>query len=169
MAFTHLNHVTDKAVREYCAARKSVRNLASIDFGDAITLDKLGSAGQHLRLATDHLETCLDATYRGICATALLRKKGFGTNAARPARGAVKRLEKIRDATQHTINRLLDENLKPGWTPFPFGPEDPYGIRLRERELTIGAEQPLTYVELVDLMESCYRTAQAIGGRTVLP
>jgi hypothetical protein len=165
MAYTHLNHVTDKAVREYIAAQEVVRKFESIKFGDTIAMDKIGVLGQQRRLVTDHLETCLDATHRGVCAADLLRKSGFGKDAPRPDRGAVKRLKKIRDTSQHTINRLLDEKLKPEW--LPFGPEDPYGIRLLEHELKIGADEPLTYVELVGVMENCYRTAQAIGGRTV--
>jgi hypothetical protein len=166
--FTLLNHVTDKAVREYSAARDSVRELASIEIFDAITLEIVGNAGQQLRLATDHLETCLDATHRGMCAVALFRERGFGASAPRADQGAVDRLKYIRDTVQHAPDRLLEdpEQLRRG--RLPIGPEDPYGIRLREYELTIGTDQPLTYVELVSLMENCYRTAQVIGGRTVL-
>jgi hypothetical protein len=152
--YTLLNHVTDKAVREYSAALESVRTFDSIELGDAITLDKVSSMGQQLRLAADHLQTCLDATHRGMCAVALFRKRGFGTSASRPDQGSVKRLKNIRDTVQHAPDRLLEEPEQLRRGRLPFGPEDPYGIRLREHELTIGAEEPLTYLELMGLMET---------------
>lgn len=164
MAYTHLRHVTDKAVREYLAAEESVRNFDSIGWSEWETL---GHKGQHLRLATDHLETCLDATHRGISTALLLRKHGFGKGGPLPDQDAFGRLKRIRNTVQHTPDRLLEPpdlaEMQRG--RLPFGSDDPYGIRLLQHELTIGSDKPLTYGELVGLMENCYLTAQDINDR----
>lgn len=160
--------MTDKAVREYIAARDVVRNFQSIKFGDTITPKMVGILGQQRRVVADHLETCLDATHRGVCAVRLLRKRDFGNGARHPNQDAVNRLKTIRDPMQHTIDRLLEPDQDVNPARLPFGPEDPYGIRLLQHELKIGADEPLTYVELMGLMENCHRTALTIGGRTVL-
>lgn len=168
MAYNYLTRITDKAVREYNAAQNAVRESEAVVLGDPpIPFEKVASKGHLLRLATDHLETCLDATHRAICAVQLLRSKGIGADITSPDPDVVARLEHIRHAMQHALDRLIGENLRPGRRA--FGPKDPYGLSPREHELMIGAEQPLTYVELVGLMEHCYRAAEVIGGRAGSP
>ena len=161
--YVHLVRVTDKAIREYNCARDAVQKAEAITFSsDPVPPTEVANKAHYVMLGADHLETCLDATHRAVAAVALLRAKGIGATANRPARGAVKRLKAIRDAMQHTLDRLIAENLRQDRQA--FGPDDPYGISPSEHDVTIGAERPLTYVELVALMENCYRAAQVIGG-----
>jgi hypothetical protein len=163
--YVHLVRVIDKAIREYTAARDAALKAAAITFDreSVVPPNALANKGHYVMLVTDHLETCLDATHRAVAALALLRTKGIGTSAKPLDSDAVERLKDIRDAMQHTPDRLIAEGLRRDRRP--FGPEDPYGIQPAEHHVTIGAERPLTYVELVNLMEKCYRASEIIGGR----
>lgn len=166
--YVHLVRVTDKAIREYNAARDATRKAKSITFSSGpVPPAEVADKGHYVMLGADHLESCLDTTHRAVEAVALLRKKGIGASVKMPAPDAVKRLKGIRHAMQHALDRLIAEDLRKGRQA--FGPGDPYGISPSEHQVTIGAEQPLTYVELVDLMESCYRAAEVIGGRRPPP
>jgi hypothetical protein len=121
--------------------------------GPIVTRGELANKSHYVMLYTDHLESCVDAAYRAVSAVKLLRGKGIGTSATIPDRDVAGRLERIRHAMQHTVNRLIGEDLRPG--QIAFGSNDPYGISPRKHELTIGAEPSVTYAELVTLMESC--------------
>ena len=158
--YVHMVRLTEKAIREYNAARNAYAEADSIDEseeGDSVWVRKAHLAG----CGTDHLDTCVDATHRAITAAKRLFGKGIGSAADLPDQDASNRLNAIRDAMQHADDRLMADNLRAG--RLPFGPGDPFGINPREDELTIGAEKPVRYVELVGLMESCYRFAD-VGG-----
>lgn len=163
MAYNHLTRLADKAIREYQSARNAVQAFDSITLSESVPFEVVGEKGYQLRLVTDHLENCLDATHRSVCAAKLFRDKGIGPNAPVPDKRAADRLTGMRHALQHSLERLIGENLRADRRP--FGPKDPYGLCPLEHELTIGAEPPLSYAELVGLMESCYRAAEVIGGR----
>jgi hypothetical protein len=166
--YVHLTRVTDKAVREYNAARDVIRESESIVFsGPVVGPGEVANKSHYVMLYTDHLESCVDATHRAVSAGKLLRDKGIGMSASIPDRHAAGRLARIRNAMQHTVNRLIGEDLRPG--QHAFGPDDPYGINPLKHGLTIGAEPSLTYLELVGLMETCYRAAEVIGGRVGSP
>jgi hypothetical protein len=164
----HLVRVTDKAAREYNVARSLILAWGAPLPSDVemIPWDETGAfltKAHSLAVSTDHLESCIEATHRATNAVAMFRKKGIGTKTVVLDAGAVRRLKEIRDAMQHMIHRLFEIDLQKGRRA--FGSQDPYGISPREYELTIGAEDPLTYVDLVSLIEGCYRSAEGIGGR----
>lgn len=157
--YVHAFRMCDKAIREYQAARQA--------FGEAETItissddSSVARKGQLVMEATDHLDTCVDATHRALAAAQILRVNGIGTDMLAPDTSAVRRLNAIRDAMQHAEERLIADNLRPG--RLAFGPDDPYGISAREHDFTIGAETPVTYEEIAALLEGCYRFAD-VGG-----
>jgi hypothetical protein len=159
--YVHLTGLVDKAIREYNAARNAAREYGlEIDSSDRRTPDMV----PHYLVACDHLETCIDATHRAVEAAKALRDAGVGEEAPQPNPASVKRIEEIRHAVQHTHHRLIDtDSLRPNRRP--FGPEDPYGISAEKDYLVIGAEAPLTYVELVELVQACYLASEVIGDR----
>lgn len=157
--YVHLTGLADKAIREYDAARECSQALKRRQ-GERGTPDMV----PYLLFCSDHLETCVDATHRAVEAAKALRDAGVGRQAAEPKSASVQRIREIRHAVQHTSHRLIDTD-KLHASRRPFGPQDAYGISARRDDLVIGAEDPLTYVELIDLIENCYRAAELIGER----
>jgi hypothetical protein len=158
--YVHLTGLVDKAIREFNAARDAGREYGSQKTEGGGSLDMV----PYLLRASDHLETCVDATHRALETSDALRDAGVGTQAPKPNVDSVRRLEEIRHAVQHTTHRLIDTDSLHRKRR-PFGPQDPYGIAPKKDHLVIGAEQPLTYVELIDLIEKCYWAGELIGDR----
>lgn len=168
--YVHLTRLADKAIREYNAARESVGAFDPLDDDKTFSDEEVAGMTPYLLLANDHLETCVDATHSAVKSARALWKALRGGRVPKLNTSAAKRLERLRNASQHTHNRLIDpQNLPPGSDDRrPFGPQDPYGISAKKDHLVIGAEDPLTYRELIGLIENCYRTAELIGDRVAL-
>uniref|UniRef100_A0AB39U2S1 Uncharacterized protein n=1 Tax=Mycolicibacterium phage JSForest2 TaxID=3240807 RepID=A0AB39U2S1_9CAUD len=164
--YVHLTRLVDKAIREYNAAREAGQKFGQ-PTAESYTLEEAATMTPYLLRACDHLESCVDATHGAAEAAKSLRDAGVGTQAPSPDTESVRRLTEIRHAVQHTNQRLIDtDSLWPGRRP--FGPDDPYGISPRKDHLVIGAEDPLTYAALVELIETLYRTSELIGDRATL-
>lgn len=155
--YVHLVRMLDKAISEYDGAGKAWARAEALTEQDWIRKFNDLLAGAH------HIENCVDATHRAVTAATLLRNKCFGVSFSAPNSGAILRLNNIRDAMQHTPERLLDKDLRPGRLPFRIDQGDPYAISPRKHELAIGQEAPLTYTELVALIEWCDLAARAVG------
>ncbi|MEH3141775.1 MAG: hypothetical protein PGN37_16670 [Mycobacterium kyogaense] len=157
--YVHLTRLVDKAIREYNAAREAGR-LFGVQKIEGGSLDMV----PYLLRACDHLENCVDATHRAVEALQALRAAGVGTRSPEPNAESVRRIQEIRHAVQHTSHRLIDTDSL-NKKRRPFGPQDPYGIAPQKDHLAIGAEDPLAYVDLVELIETCYKAAELIGDR----
>lgn len=167
--YIHLTRLVDKAIREYSAAREASRRHGEQIAEDwsTYTLEEHAGRPPYLLWASDHLESCVDATHRAVEAAKELRAAGVGTQAPQPNPESARRVSEIRHAAQHADKRLINPSgLRSDRRA--FGPEDPYGISPGKHQLVIGAEEPLSYAELVALIENCYRTAELIGDRVAL-
>lgn len=150
--FVLLARLTDKALREYDAARAELL--------DHVPLDGDLRIGPYLR-AVDHMENCVGAAWRAALSAKALRERGIGRAAPRLTEGQHKRLTFFRNAFEHADERL------PGTTKnrkIPqFAALDPYSIRLANTSMVIGSEV-LNYKELVSAISKCHRTVEVIRG-----
>lgn len=164
-AYIHMTRVADKAIREYNEAREGFE---AVDFssiaepGDPARISEITTVFNRAFRASDHLESCVESTHRAVVMLDLLRGRGFGWHAQYPKSDTARRLKDIRDAMQHSGDRLIGD-LLPGRRAFDLENLDPYCLSPRGDHVLIGSERPLKYVELIDLMATCYHAAKAIG------
>lgn|SRR5215211_3730506 len=148
--FMNFSRLTDKALREYDAARAEL--LLYVSPHDELRL------GPYLR-AIDHMENCVSATHRAVLNARALRANTIGRAAPRLTQLQEQRLKYLRDAIEHSDEKLLGKQ-KFKNSP-PFDKVDPYSLRLANTSMVIG-KHVLTYKELVSAMTKCHRTIETI-------
>jgi hypothetical protein len=150
--FMNFSRLTDKALREYDAARAEL--LLYVSPHDGLRL------GPYLR-AIDHMENCVSATHRAVLNARALRANKIGRAAPRLTQLQEQRLAHLRNAVEHSDEKLLGKQ-KFKDSP-PFDKVDPYSLRLANTSMVIG-KHALTYKELVSAMTKCHRTIETIRG-----
>jgi len=148
--FMNFSRLTDKALREYDAARTELLLYVSPH-------DELRPS-PYLR-AIDHMENCVSATHRAVLNARALRANKIGRAAPRLTQLQEQRLKDLRDAIEHSDEKLLGKQ-KVKKSP-PFDKMDPYSLRLANTSMVIG-KHVLTYKELVSAMTKCHRTIETI-------
>jgi hypothetical protein len=152
--FMNFARLTDKALREYDAARFEL--LRYVSPGD-------GLRTSHYLRAIDHMESCVSATYRAVLNARALRTNMIGRAGPRLTDLQVQRLAHVRNAVEHSDEKLLGTQ-KFKSSP-PFDKIDPYSLRLANASMVIG-KNVLTYKELVSAMTKCHKTIEVIRGVT---
>lgn len=150
--FMNFSRLTDKALREYDAARAELMLYVSPHEGLRI--------GPYLR-AIDHMENCVSATHRAVLNARALRVNKVGRGAPSLTERQEERLKYLRNAVEHSDEKLLGKQ-KFKSSP-PFDRVDPYSLRLANTSVVIG-KHVLTYRELVSAMIKCHRTIEKIRG-----
>jgi hypothetical protein len=149
--FVLFTRLTDKALREYDAARAEL--LDHVPTGGL-------RIGPYLR-AVDHMENCIGALCRATLTAKALRQRRVGLAGPRLTDRQQERLAFFRNAFEHADERLPGTTRNPNIPPFAAG--DPYSIRLANTSMVIGSHV-LTYKEVVSAMTKCYRTIELIRG-----
>jgi hypothetical protein len=152
--FMNFSRLTDKALREYDAARAEL--LAFVEPHDNGRL----RASPYLR-AIDHMENCVSATHRAVLNARALREGKIGRAAPRLTALQEQRLAHLRHAVEHSDEKLLGKQ-KFKSSP-PFDKIDPYSLRLANTCMVIG-KHVLTYKELVSAVTKCYKAVEVIRG-----
>jgi len=150
--FMNLARLTDKALREYDAARAEALLYASSQDGPLVI-------SPYLR-AIDHMENCVSATHRAVLNVQALQANKVGRSAPRLTPRQDKRLAYLRNTIEHSNKKLLGEQY--GKSP-AFDKTDPYSLRLANTSMVIG-KHVLTYKELVSIMTKCHKTIEVIRG-----
>jgi hypothetical protein len=150
--FTNFARLTDKALREYDAARAELVLYVASHGGLRTDL--------HLR-AVDHMENCVGAAHRAVLNARALWENRVGRNGPRLTELQEQRLGGVRHAVEHSDEKIRGIQKNKKWPPFAAG--EPYSLRLANRSMVIGANV-LTYKELVSAMTKMYRTIEAIRG-----
>ena len=151
--------LTDKALREYDAARTELMAYVSARDGAVLHMSP------YVR-AIDHMENCVSATHRAVLDARALQTNGVGRKGPRLTEGQERRLRGLRNTIEHTDERLIGSTARPK-SPV-FQPGQPFSLRLANRVMVIGQDM-LTYKELVSAMTKIYRTIESIRGPSVRP
>jgi hypothetical protein len=149
--FQNFSRLTDKALREYDAARFEV--IFYLEPHDSLR------TSPYLR-AIDHLENTASATHRAVLNAQALQANGVGLRGPRLTSRQLERLSFLRNAVEHADEKLLRKTY--GKSP-AFAVDEPYSLRLANTCMVIGANV-LSYAELVSAMTKCYRTIEIIRG-----
>jgi hypothetical protein len=149
--FTNFVRLTDKALREYDAARAEL--LLYIRPSERLR------TGNYLR-AVDHMENCVGATHRAVLNSRALRENKIGRGGPRLTDRQETRLRDVRHAIEHSDEKLLGKSHR---NSPPFGSGEPYTIRLANSSMVIGS-WVLTYKDLLAAMAKMYRTIELIRG-----
>jgi hypothetical protein len=150
--FMNFSRLTDKALREYDAARAELLLYVSLHEGLRTS--------PYLR-AMDHMENCVSATHRAVLNAGALRENHVGRGAPTLTQRQDQRLAYLRNAVEHSDEKLLGKQTFKR-SP-PFGRLDPYSLRLANTSMVIG-ENVLTYKELVSAMTKCHTAIEVIRG-----
>lgn len=150
--FVNFARLTDKALREYDAARAEL-------------LLMLEPHEQQLRVtpytrAIDHMENCLSALHRAVLNAKALRAQGLGRGAPQLTERQFDRLNFVRNAVEHSDEKLLRRAYRQSPA---FAEDEPFALRLANTSLTIG-RHTLTYGEIVSAMAKCHATIEKIRG-----
>lgn len=148
---TNFVRLTDKALREYDAARAEL--VLYLEPSEGLT------TGRYLR-AVDHMENCVSATHRAVLNSRALRDNKIGRSGPRLTDRQETHLSGVRNAIEHSDEKLLG---KPHGNSPPFATGEPYSIRLANTSIRIGS-WVLTYRELVSSITKMYRTVEVIRG-----
>ena len=149
--FMNFVRLTDKALREYDAARAEVISY--------IQLTSRLRKGAYLR-AIDHMENCVSATHRAALNAKALRTNRIGRSAPRLTELQEERLAHLRNAVEHSDERLLGPRSK---TIPAFHQAEPYSLRLANTSMVIG-NHVLTYRQLLTAMTKTHRAVEVIRG-----
>jgi hypothetical protein len=149
--FMNFSRLTDKALREYDAARAEVLLCVSPHDGAPRT-------NPYLR-AIDHMENCVSAAHRAVLNAQALQENKIGRSAPRLIPRQKHRLAFLRNAIEHSDEKLL--GLQKFKNSPPFDKTDPYSLRLANTSMVIGTNV-LTYRELVSIMTKCHKTIEVI-------
>lgn len=150
--FTNFSRLTDKALREYDAARAEL--LAFVSPHPGLRM------GPYLR-AIDHMENCVSAAHRAVLNARALRENKIGRGVPTLTQRQEERLKFLRNAVEHSDEKLLGKqkfNNSPA-----FDKADPYSLRLSNTSMVVG-QHVLTYKELVSAMTKCHQTIEKIRG-----
>lgn len=150
--FTNFVRLTDKALREYDAARAEL--LAFVSSYPGLR------TSPYLR-AIDHMENCVSATHRAVLHARALRENKVGRGAPVLTQRQEERLKFLRNAVEHSDEKLLGVQ-KYKSSPV-FEKSDPFSLRLSNTSMVIGSHV-LTYKELVSAMTKCHQTIEKIRG-----
>jgi hypothetical protein len=149
--FTNFVRLTDKALREYDAARTEL-------------FSYLGPSARwrtdHYLRALDHMENCVSATHRAVLNSRALRENNVGRSRPRLTDRQETRLRGVRNAIEHADEKLLG---KQRVNSPPFAAGEPYSIRLANTSMVIGG-WILTYRDLVSAMTKMHRIIEVIRG-----
>jgi hypothetical protein len=148
--FMNFSRLTDKALREYDAARAEL-------FVYLAPGEGLLRTSPYLR-AIDHMENCVSATHRAVLNARALRANRVGRGGPRLTPLQEQRLYHLRNAIEHSDEKLLGR--QHGRSP-AFDPVDPYSLRLANTCMVIG-KNVLSYRDLVSAMTKCHATIEAI-------
>jgi hypothetical protein len=148
--FMNFSRLTDKALREYDAARAEL--LLYVSPHDGLR------TSPYLR-AIDHVENCVSATHRAVLNAQALGENKIGRAAPRLTPSQEQWLAHLRNAVEHSDEKLLGKQ-KFKSSP-PFDKIDPYSLRLANTCMVIGKDV-LTYKELVSAMTKCHKTIEVI-------
>ena len=151
--FTNFARLTDKALREYDAARAELALYVAPHEGALRT-------SPYMR-AIDHMENCISATHRAVLNALALQASKVGRSGPRLTALQEQRLSHVRNAVEHSDEKILGKQKFRGSPSFAAG--EPYSLRLANRSMVIG-NNVLTYKELVSAMSKLYRTIEAIRG-----
>ena len=155
--FMNFCRLTDKALREYDAARAEL--LLFISPHDGLR------TSPYLR-AIDHMENCVGAAHRAVLNARALQANKIGRAGPRLTQLQEQRLAFLRNAVEHSDEKLL------GMQKFknspPFDKLDPYSLRLANTSMVIG-KNALPYKELVSAMTKCHKTIEVIRGVPTAP
>jgi hypothetical protein len=150
--FTNFARLTDKALREYDAARAEL--LLFLGPSEGLR------TSPYLR-AIDHMENCISAIYRAVLNAAALRENGVGRGAPRLTALQEERLRNVRNAVEHADEKLLG---KQKYKNSPaFSKYEPYSLRLANTSLVIGSHY-LNYRDLVTAMTKAHAAIERIRG-----
>ena len=154
--FVNFCRLTDKALLEYEAARA--------DFDSYVS--GAGSPLPYLR-GIDHMENCIDATYRAVRHAEALRLLKIGRGAPAPTKEQRDGLKQVRDAIQHSEDRLLKNSNGPR-RPH-INPGQAFALFPTNTRVVIG-EHALGYRQLASVITKCHRMIERIrGAPTVMP
>ena len=107
------------------------------------------------------MENCVGAAARAVLNAKALRDNKIGRSGPRPTPRQDQRLTYMRNAIEHSDEKLL------GLTKFknspPFDKAEPYSLRLANTSMVIG-QNVLTYKDLVSIMTKCHKTIEVIRG-----
>ena len=148
--FMNFSRLTDKALREYDAARAELLDYVSPHNG-------VLRITPYLR-AIDHMENCVGAAARAVLNAKALRDNKIGRSGPRLTDRQDRRLAYLRNAIEHSDEKLLGK--KHGKSPV-FDKVDPYSLRLAKTSMVIG-KNVLTYIELVSIMTKYHKTIEVI-------
>lgn len=148
--FMNFSRLTDKALREYDAARAELLLYVSPH-------DGMLRITPYLR-AIDHMENCVSAAHRAVLNAQALRANKIGRSGPRLTPRQEQRLAFLRHAIEHSDEKLLGK--QHGKSP-AFDKADPYSLRLANTSMVIG-KNVLTYKELVSIMIKCHKTIEVI-------
>lgn len=148
--FVNLCRLTDKALNEYKGARVDVVNYVSSN----------GSPAYLLR-AIEHFENCIDAIYRAVLNAEALRNNGIGRGAQRLTDNQRVSLKAMRDAIEHSDERLLQLS-RGRWRPW-FQQGQPFSLFVTNTRISIG-EHVLTYRQLAAAITKCHNLIEKIRG-----
>lgn len=105
-----------------------------------------GNNPGYLLRAIEHLENCIDATYRAVLNAKALRNKNIGRGAARLTDNQRANLKAVRDAIEHSDERLLKLSKGPLRPWFQQG--QPFSLFVTNTKISIG-EHELTHRQTV--------------------
>jgi hypothetical protein len=150
--FTNFSRLTDKALREYDAARAEL--LLYLSPGDGPLRTSF-----YLR-AIDHMENCVSATHRAVLNARALRAGKIGRGGPRVTPRQEQQLAFLRNAVEHSDEKLIGK--QHGKSP-AFDKADPFSLRLANTRMVIGVND-LSYEDLVSAMTKCHKTIEVIRG-----
>jgi hypothetical protein len=148
----NFSRLTDKALREYDAARAELLLYVTPAGGPLRT-------SPYLR-AIDHLENCVSSAHRAALHARALQASRVGRATPRLTPRQEQRLAYLRNAIEHSDEKLLGRQ---HGRSLPFDRIDPYSVRLANTCMVIGSNV-LTYKELVSAIAKCHKTIEIVRG-----
>jgi hypothetical protein len=150
--FTNFVRLTDKALREYDAARAEV----------VLYLEPTeGMRTSPYIRAVDHMENCVSATHRAVLNAIALQAQGVGKKAPRLTPRQHARLRDVRHAIEHSDERIVGPQSRRQCSPFKRG--ESFSLRLANTSMVIG-QHVLRYADLVSAMSKMHKTVEVIRG-----
>lgn len=156
--FTNLVRLTDKALREYDAARFEL-----IDYLLGRQDPQVSGArtSPYIR-AVDHMENVVSAVVRAMNSLLALRRHGYGHDGPRLPRRPREVITSFRDMMEHADDRLTMPT-PGGRSRRQLAPDQPYALRLENKSMTLG-DLTIRYEEVVQLLRTLYLSIEDIRG-----
>lgn len=143
--FVNLCRLTDKALREYEAARNLLNQYRSAS-GQPVVNPQ----------AIDHMENCVEATHRAVLSAKGLRDDiGLRIKSLAVTTKQVDDLRLLRNRLIHIDEKLVQSRIRPG---------QHFSLMLTEKRIEI-SDRNLTYQQLANAITKCHRTIEKIRGR----